>query len=67
MTSTSSCSRNRICPAQNTPCLPVGCRKVEQLMDNLEALDIALSEEQIQYLESVLPFDAGFQAYHHVG
>jgi len=38
----------------------IGSRKVEQLMENLEALDIALSEEQIKYLESVRPFDAGF-------
>ena len=37
-----------------------GGRKIEQLQANLEALDIALSEEQIKYLESVLPFDPGF-------
>ena len=38
----------------------VGGRKVEHLEQNLEGLDIALSEEQIKYLESVLPFDVGF-------
>ncbi|KAK7448825.1 putative aryl-alcohol dehydrogenase aad14 [Stygiomarasmius scandens] len=38
----------------------IGGRKVEQLMANLEALDISLSEEQIAYLESIVPFDPGF-------
>ncbi|KZT63481.1 arylalcohol dehydrogenase [Daedalea quercina L-15889] len=38
----------------------VGGRKVEHLMDNISALDIALSEEQVKYLESVLPFVRGF-------
>jgi len=38
----------------------VGGRKIEHLYDNIEALDIALSEEQIKYLESVQPFDLGF-------
>ncbi|PPR05409.1 hypothetical protein CVT24_008023 [Panaeolus cyanescens] len=38
----------------------VGGRKVEHLHANLEALDISLSDEQIQYLESVVPFDPGF-------
>ena len=38
----------------------VGCRKLEQLQANIEALDIALSPEQIKYLEGVLPFDLGF-------
>jgi len=38
----------------------VGGRKVEHLMDNLEALEIVLTEEHIKYLESVLPFDVGF-------
>ena len=38
----------------------IGGRKVEHLMDNLEALDISLSQEQIKYLESALPFSAGF-------
>ncbi|EMD36893.1 hypothetical protein CERSUDRAFT_137207 [Gelatoporia subvermispora B] len=40
----------------------IGGRKVEQLMDNVEALDIALSDEQITYLESQMPFDPGFPA-----
>ena len=38
----------------------LGGRKVEHLKANLEALDITLSEEQIKYLESQLPFDPGF-------
>ncbi|KAJ7605455.1 NADP-dependent oxidoreductase domain-containing protein [Mycena polygramma] len=38
----------------------LGGRKVEHLVENLEALDITLSDEQIKYLESVLPFDKGY-------
>ena len=38
----------------------VGCRKIEQLQANVEALDVRLSEEQIAFLESVLPFEPGF-------
>ena len=38
----------------------VGGRKVEHLMANIEALKISLSDEQIKYLESILPFDLGF-------
>ncbi|PPQ86653.1 hypothetical protein CVT25_006837 [Psilocybe cyanescens] len=38
----------------------VGGRKVEHLMSNIEALDISLSDEQIKYLESIIPFDPGF-------
>ncbi|KLO05785.1 Aldo/keto reductase [Schizopora paradoxa] len=38
----------------------VGGRKVEHLKANIEALKISLSQEQIEYLESVLPFDLGF-------
>ncbi|KAJ8489739.1 hypothetical protein ONZ45_g13463 [Pleurotus djamor] len=38
----------------------VGGRKVEQLKANIEALSISLSDEQIKYLESVVPFDLGF-------
>ncbi|KAJ7919007.1 Aldo/keto reductase [Mycena leptocephala] len=42
-------------------CFPiVGGRKVEHLMSNIEALEIALSSEQIAYLESVVPFNPGF-------
>lgn len=38
----------------------IGGRKVEQLMANLEALEIRLSKEQIEYLESATEFDPGF-------
>ena len=38
----------------------IGGRKKEQLEANIEALDVALSEEQIKYLEGVLPFEPGF-------
>uniref|UniRef100_A0A8H8CFQ4 NADP-dependent oxidoreductase domain-containing protein n=1 Tax=Psilocybe cubensis TaxID=181762 RepID=A0A8H8CFQ4_PSICU len=38
----------------------IGGRKVEHLIQNLEALDISLSDEQIKYLESIVPFDPGF-------
>ncbi|KAI0827463.1 Aldo/keto reductase [Trametes gibbosa] len=38
----------------------IGGRKVEQLEANLEALKIALSEEQVKYLEGIVPIDLGF-------
>ncbi|KAI1633878.1 putative aryl-alcohol dehydrogenase Aad14 [Biscogniauxia mediterranea] len=38
----------------------VGGRKVSHLQDNIQALKIKLTEEQIAYLESVNPFDIGF-------
>ncbi|KAG7086810.1 hypothetical protein E1B28_002735 [Marasmius oreades] len=38
----------------------IGGRKVEQLEQNLEALDITLSSEQIKFLESQVSFDIGF-------
>lgn len=38
----------------------IGGRKVEHLMSNLEALDITLKPEHIEYIESVLPFSRGF-------
>jgi len=38
----------------------IGGRKVEHLMNNLEALDIALKPEHIQYIDSVTPFSFGF-------
>lgn len=38
----------------------IGGRKVEQLEANLEALNIKLTDEQIQYLENASPFDIGF-------
>ncbi len=38
----------------------VGGRKIEHLKQNIEALSIALSEEQVKELEGVLPFEPGF-------
>jgi len=38
----------------------IGGRKVEHLQQNLEALSIALTPKNIEYLESILPFDIGF-------
>lgn len=38
----------------------LGGRKVEHLMENVEALEISLTPEHITFLESVLPFDVGF-------
>ncbi|KLO18440.1 Aldo/keto reductase [Schizopora paradoxa] len=38
----------------------VGGRKVEHLKQNVEALSIALSEEQVKELEETLPFEPGF-------
>ncbi|KAJ3813854.1 aryl-alcohol dehydrogenase [NADP+] [Lentinula lateritia] len=38
----------------------IGGRKVENLIDNLEALSISLSDKHIKELESVIPFDVGF-------
>ena len=38
----------------------IGSRRVENLTKNMEALTIALSAEQIAFLESVIPFDPGF-------
>ena len=38
----------------------IGGRKVEQLEANMEALEIVLTTEQIKFLESIVPFDAGF-------
>ncbi|KAH9931474.1 aryl-alcohol dehydrogenase [Fomitopsis serialis] len=40
----------------------IGGRKIEQLKDNVEALELALSPEQIAHIESVAPFDPGFPA-----
>ena len=40
----------------------VGGRKVEHLMNNIEALSITLSAENIKEIESVVPFDAGYPA-----
>ena len=38
----------------------IGGRKVEHLHSNLEALDIALSDEHFKKIESAAPFDVGF-------
>ena len=38
----------------------VGGRKIEHLKDNIQALSIRLTDKQIEYLESVKPFDIGF-------
>lgn len=38
----------------------VGGRKVEHLKDNIQALNLQLTAEQIEYLESRNPFDVGF-------
>lgn len=38
----------------------VGGRKVEHLKDNIQALSIKLTDDQIKYLESVRDFDVGF-------
>ncbi|KAJ3837517.1 Aldo/keto reductase [Lentinula raphanica] len=38
----------------------IGGRKIDNLVANLEALDISLSDEHIEELESVLLFDVGF-------
>ncbi|KAI0333640.1 aryl-alcohol dehydrogenase [Cubamyces sp. BRFM 1775] len=40
----------------------IGGRKVDQLRANLEALDIALTDELMTKIESVVPFDPGFPA-----
>jgi aryl-alcohol dehydrogenase-like predicted oxidoreductase len=38
----------------------IGGRKVEQLEANIESLSISLTPKQIEYLESIVPFDPGF-------
>lgn len=38
----------------------VGGRKIEHLQDNIQALKIKLTEDQITYLESINSFDPGF-------
>ena len=38
----------------------VGGRKVEHLKDNIQALKIKLTDKQIEYLESIVPFEPGF-------
>lgn len=47
--------------AKTTNVFPiVGGRKVEHLQDNIQGLKIKLTDEQIDRLESVRPFDLGF-------
>lgn len=38
----------------------IGGRKVEHLQANIEALSLRLNEEQIKFIENILPFDKGF-------
>ncbi|EJD49087.1 arylalcohol dehydrogenase [Auricularia subglabra TFB-10046 SS5] len=38
----------------------VGSRKIEHLKDNIKALTLKLSAEQITFIESINPFDPGF-------
>ncbi|RAH79136.1 aryl-alcohol dehydrogenase [Aspergillus japonicus CBS 114.51] len=38
----------------------VGGRKVEHLRDNIQALEVRLSDEQIRFLEGVKPLELGF-------
>ncbi|GMG10622.1 unnamed protein product [Aspergillus oryzae] len=40
----------------------IGGRKIEHLKDNIKALEIRLTEAQIEYLESIKPFDFGYPA-----
>ncbi|KAJ9132343.1 hypothetical protein NKR23_g11301 [Pleurostoma richardsiae] len=40
----------------------VGGRKTEQLADNITALDVRLSAEQVARIEAAKPFDEGFPA-----
>jgi aryl-alcohol dehydrogenase-like predicted oxidoreductase len=38
----------------------IGGRKVEQLKENITALDISLTPEQVRRIEQAAPFDPGF-------
>jgi hypothetical protein len=38
----------------------IGGRKVEQLKENIAALDISLTPEQVQRIEAAAPFSPGF-------
>jgi diketogulonate reductase-like aldo/keto reductase len=38
----------------------IGGRKVEHLKQNIQALDISLSQEQIQRIDNANPIDLGF-------
>lgn len=44
----------------------IGGRKVEHLQANIEALSISLTEEQIKFIDGVVPFDVGFPAKYMV-
>ncbi|TGJ81364.1 hypothetical protein E0Z10_g7401 [Xylaria hypoxylon] len=44
----------------------IGGRKVNHLEDNIQSLKINLTEKQIEYLESIAPFDLGFP-YNYIG
>lgn len=47
--------------AKTTNVFPIiGGRKLEHLKANIDSLNIRLTDEQIEYLESVKPFDIGF-------
>jgi aryl-alcohol dehydrogenase-like predicted oxidoreductase len=41
----------------------IGGRKPEQIVANIEALDIALSDDQIAFLDTAKPLDLGFPNY----
>jgi aryl-alcohol dehydrogenase-like predicted oxidoreductase len=38
----------------------IGGRKPEQIIANIEALDISLTDEQIAFLDTAKPLDPGF-------
>ena len=38
----------------------IGGRKVEHLLSNITALDVALTREHIERIEAAVPFDLGF-------
>jgi hypothetical protein len=55
----SSC--DRVTPPKGTLVFPIiGGRKVEQLHENIGALDITLTAEQIKRIEDAKPLDPGF-------
>lgn len=41
----------------------IGGRKIEHLLQNIEALELSLSDEHMTYLESIVPFDPGFPGW----
>lgn len=41
----------------------LGGRKPEQIVANIEALDISLSDDQIAFLDTAKPLDPGFPNY----